>query len=88
MELSGILTVQALCVPSFLYGYCAVDMPCHKYVVLGIALTCEALAPITFLVTLFFPGEARRARGTRPLRPKKRLGRATQALLALSSMRN
>ena len=55
----------------------------NEYIVLVVALTCVALVPISFLVILY-----RGTKGKRGVSPKKETGSATQAILALSSMRN
>ena len=72
---------------NFLYGLLAIDMHYNEDTVLVVALTCVKLVPITFLV-IFLIGRREAREGTRPLCPKKRPGRDTQAILALSSMRN
>ena len=58
----------------------------NEYIVLVVALTCEALVPMTFLVILYRGMKGKR-REHHPFALKK-TGLATQAILALSSMRN
>ena len=58
----------------------------NEFIVLVVALTCEALVPMTFLV-IFYRGMKGKRGEHHPFALKK-TGSATQAILALSSMRN